>query len=589
MCGISGFNFHSEKLINQMLKINDTRGPDFKDYFSNNEMTLGHNRLAIMDKSTKANQPMKYKNLIIIFNGEIFNYLELKKIILENKIDVNTNSDTEIVLKIFYLFRENSFEKLSGIFAISIYDLEKKILYLARDKIGVKRIYYYHHNNKFIFSSLIKAILKFDQFSKELNKDAVNYFLNFGRNDLNETFFKNIYEVNAGEILIFQGNNLSRKNMKKITPNNDYVDIEKIIANQTMSDFPIALSLSGGIDSNIIFNSLINNDVKFKAYTVNFEINGIKDKNSYFNNDANIAFENSKKNNILLDTITIKHNDVTNELHNIPKILEEPSGNQNSLLNFILAKNITEKVLISGDGGDEVFCGYTRYKTIYLYLILKKILVSQKKIKFQNKHLNRLLNLNSSKDFYHSFSDYNTLKQIENFLLKFEKIKTQNIAFSNSKEIEKLNLGNIAFHDIDTWIKNDVLLRNDKIYSNFGIETRVPFLDQRIIESYLFKSNFWKLGFPITPKKFLKKNFTNYLKNTSKIKMGFFSPIYKWMLNENKSMTNYILSKDYYNSEFIDYKKTEKYLQTVKSEANFRPYFLWNLINLQIFMREFNF
>jgi len=264
VCGINGFNFQDLDLIKKMCTLTQSRGPDNQDYFHTNEYSVGHNRLAIIDPDKRSNQPYQYKGLILSFNGEIYNYLEIKKNLINAGYKFETTSDTEVIIKLFHLKGIKSFDDLSGIFSISIYDTKLKKLYLVRDIVGVKPLYYYYDNKskKFIFSSLINSVLLFLK-SKELNYDAIISYSNFNRNDFRETFFKNIFKVLPGELIeVYKGNYKrskilnfkfnKNKNQRELTS-----DISHSFSNQFLSDVPVALSLSGGIDSNIILQELL--------------------------------------------------------------------------------------------------------------------------------------------------------------------------------------------------------------------------------------------------------------------------------------------------------------------------------------------
>ena len=176
------------------MTLTENRGPDAKGIFESENMTLGHNRLSIIDLSTAANQPLTDDNLTIIFNGEIYNYKSLREKLLLKGVNFKTNSDTEVIIKLFKEYGDDSFKMLSGIFAIAIWDSKKNELVLIRDIVGVKPLYYYHNINekKFYFSSLIKSILVSKK-DNEINNKALNYYLNFWHNDLSETTFKDIY------------------------------------------------------------------------------------------------------------------------------------------------------------------------------------------------------------------------------------------------------------------------------------------------------------------------------------------------------------------------------------------------------------
>ena len=594
MCAINGFNFKDIELINKMSALTSSRGPDSKGFYSNNDYTVGHNRLAIIDPDKRANQPFKFKDYILSFNGEIYNYMDLKKKLIESGYQFETTSDTEVIIKLFDLEGINSFKKLSGIFALSIYDVKLKKLFLIRDIVGVKPLYYYYEPNtqKFIYSSLISCLL-LSLKEKQLNNNALISYSNFNRNDFKETFFKNIYKVLPGELIeISKGNYKKKKflDFEFTNTNNNFnssKEINHYFSKQFISDVPVALSLSGGIDSNIIFHELLKNKgTQFTNYSVLF-------KNSHkYTQDHDVAKNISDAYGVKFNSIEINSNDFMENAEKIVDIVEEPTGNTNSIANFILSKNISEKVLFSGDGGDEVFTGYDKYKSIYIVSLLNRMNIFKGSIlnlNFKSKNINRIF-MNSSKDLYLSFSEQNLFKNQNKIYNDFNCIKKGDLQemLNHTKNLNNNpNLANVMYHDLDTWVPNDILLRNDKIYSNKGIEARVPFLDKNIIEKFLMTNDYKKFGLFFNSKNLLKKSYKKELNMTLKNKLGFNSPFAGWLRNELYEFAQGVLSKNYYDSSsYINLSECQKLIKKHKDEYC-DPYLIWNLISLQIFLRKF--
>ena len=570
-----------------------SRGPDNQDYFEDNEITLGHNRLSIIDPEERSNQPYYFKNLVLSFNGEIYNYLDLKSKLISYGYSFKTKSDTEIIIKLFDLKGIESFKELSGIFCISIYDTKLKKLYLVRDIVGVKPLYYHFDisTKKFIFSSLISSILIYFK-NKRLNFDALNSYSNFNRNDYRETFFKDIYKVLPGELVEVYNQSYKRtkilnfkfnknKNESELTG-----DINKNFSKQFLSDVPVALSLSGGYDSNIILQELLKNKgTEFTNYSVTF-----KDSIS-FQKDYEVAKKISNQYGVKFNTIEVNSQDFREEAENIVDIVEEPVGNQNSVSNIILSKNISEKVLFSGDGGDEIFTGYNRYRSIYIISLLAKLnFLKDKNFKYNNKNINRLF-IKNSRDLYLSFSEQNIFKNAKFSYKNYKLINKKDLdqILNHSKSIDNNPiLSNVMFHDLDTWVPNDILLRNDKIYANKGIEARVPFLDQNIIEDYLMLKDFKKYGLFFRSKNILIKNYKDLNRLILKKKRGFDSPFSSWLRNKIYDFGRDVLSKNYYDSsDIINIEFCQKLLEKHKKEYC-DPHLIWSLISLQIFLRKYN-
>ena len=203
MCGINGFNFLDSQLLRKMEKFTLQRGPDANGYYHDEDISLGHNRLSIIDTSDISNQPMIFGNYVISYNGEIYNYKYLRNYLIEKKVNLKTFSDTEVILGLFSLYGINAFKMLSGIFAIAIWNKKKKRLYLIRDHLGVKPLYYVHKKKKnlFFFSSSIQSLLEVID-KKEISKDALFFYQNLGRNDATETTISGIKKLNPAELII---------------------------------------------------------------------------------------------------------------------------------------------------------------------------------------------------------------------------------------------------------------------------------------------------------------------------------------------------------------------------------------------------
>ena len=318
-------------------------------------------------------------------------------------------------------------------------------------------------------------------------------------------------------------NQLQRKKVidlipdQKVSTTNIKKDIENIFSNQFISDVPVAVSLSGGVDSNLLFNEMYKKlGDNFTSYSVNFK------KSKKYNVDHDVAKVISNKFGVKFRSIETSFEDFINRAEDVVSIVEEPTGNTNSIANLILSENISEKVLFSGDGGDEVFTGYNKYKSISLLSkIIKLNFLKGFKISFNSKLLSRLF-INNSRKLFLSFSEQNLFKSQNKIYNNFDLYKDNDldIILNHSKNNDLIpKLSNVMAHDLDTWVVNDILLRNDKIYSNQGIETRVPFLDKDLIKKYLMATDFQKFGYQFKNKNLLIKNYKKELAGTLKKNM----------------------------------------------------------------------
>lgn len=581
MCAINGFTFNNSLLLKKMMSYCENRGPDFNDFYNDENISIGHNRLSILDISKRSNQPYIFKNLILSFNGEIYNFKELRHILEQKGYKFETNSDTEVLIKLFYEYETEAFKKLSGIFSISIWDKNKNILYLIRDIVGVKPLYYKIRNGKFFFSSLIKPLLINE--NKDLNLDAANYYNNFGYNDLRETFFKNIFKVLPGELITFKNDQIKKEKFLKFNFFKDISNklfrekIENIVKKQSISDVPISLSLSGGVDSNIILSSL---NKKITTYTVSFKY---KDNKSL---DSHYALQRANEYNTDHNELYIDEDDFMNSLEHINDIIEEPIANENMVGNYFLSKKIKEKVILVGDGGDEIFSGYNKYRSIYLLSIFNRLnFLKFLKPFVKNKNLRRFF-FNNPKELHLSFSNQNIMDN-RKIYKKYKEINYNDIIYNHFADQKyKLCLSDIMLADIDTWIQNDVLIRNDKIYMNEGIEVRVPFLDQEMIETFLYYDEFKKINILNKTKPLLRKLFKNKIDNVLSIKKGFVSPFQLWINNKkNLDRIKFFFSREYYFSDLLDYELI-KLLLTNASKHHFQ---IFSLLMFQIFLKKNNF
>tara|TARA_B100000900_G_C20587184_1_gene720082 strand:+ start:864 stop:2645 length:1782 start_codon:yes stop_codon:yes gene_type:complete len=591
MCAINGFNFPDKNLILKMKQFTSNRGPDAEGLYMDENVTIFHNRLSIIDPEENANQPMGYKNFIISYNGEIYNYKELRSDLIKLGYKFKTNSDTEVILHLFDRYKTEAFRKISGIFAICIWDKIQKKLYLVRDTVGVKPLYYLKDTmtNKFFFSTSIRALI-LNLGEKQINKSVLNYYSNLGRNDNNETILKGIYKLMPGELLILEKNivkkqkylkfNLSKKNYR----NSEIKElVSKTIQKQLVSDVPISLSLSGGVDSNVVYSIMRNNlDIKFNTYSFKFK------DHEKFNADFNIAKKNTEfyGNNFI--PVEIGHEDFINNSEKVTEILEEPIANQCSILNYCMSKKISEKVLITGDGGDEIFTGYDRYRSIHIIQLLQKFNIFKNlNLKSGFKNFDRLF-LNNPKELFLSFSEQNIYKNLKKYFTHFDKITANNVALNHLSEIElKNNLNSVALIDLDTLVPNEYLLRNDKIFMDSGIEVRVPFYDVELINNLMMMSTFRKYGYRFKSKNLLKKIFTNDIHSLVNKKMGLQSPIAKWMKGPLQNYIKEILSPSYYDSSnILNFNNIEKLIK-IHKEKYHNPELLWSMVMIQIYLRKY--
>ena len=593
MCGLIGYfqrdkEYFTTKNIskfNNLLSKLDCRGPDNKEYFIDNEKKfyLGHTRLSIIDLSKYSNQPISSinKDLIMVFNGEIYNHGELYDRIANLNLSKDVRkSDTRTLLEHISCFGLSETLKIvNGMFAIGLYNLKKKKLYLARDYWGKKPIYYFFNEEKIFFSSTISPIIMSKIISNTINKFALNEYFQQGFIVGHEgSIINGVKQLKPNSIIEFD---LSKKKMiksneklitEKTNSERQFFNINhlenKIIKSvdlRLQSDVNTGLLLSSGIDSSLIASISSKIDKNINSFSVGFD-------HIYKNDDeTEIASDISKKLGIKNHKLVLDEKDFLKFINNIEYAFDEPFADSSQIPSMMVFSKISNfaKVAITGDGGDEIFYGYNRYK-YYNYW--------NKGFKFM-KPILKLLDNSTVKNILYKKINYKSINQIEKFINIFiteSSVKYSNftrLSFNNSivdlpNEIKNSttkileNLEDLRNCDIENYMAYDILTKVDRSSMYYSVEARSPFLDINIF-NYLKNSsidqNINLFNNKILLKKILKKYLPNHLIN--KTKKGFSVPLDKILLNEVK--------KNYFDCYF--YVKKNKLINNLKI-ANVEKY-----------------
>ncbi len=590
MCGIVGFiDFNKRmdlQILQDMTNVIHHRGPDDSghSFYENDsfQIGLGHRRLSILDLSAHGHQPMLFESLEIVYNGEVYNFNEIKKELIENGYSFNSDSDTEVILKAYHKWGIKAVDKFNGMFSISIYDKVKEKVILIRDRSGIKPLYYYTKNNIILFSSELKSFHKNKLFQKNINKDSLALYLQYGYIPEPHTIFQDTYKLKSGYYLEID---LKTQNIKEYKywdvldfynkPKLDISEEEAIIKTEELlkssfryrmvSDVPVGVFLSGGYDSSIVTAILQSQQKeKLNTFTIGFHEKGF--------DEAPYAKEVAKHLGTNHTEYYCTAKDAIEIIPKLAEIYDEPFGDS-SVIPTILVSQLAKKdvtVSLSADGGDEIFAGYSKYITALNYhnkfssmnSNLKTMLkygmdkVNPKYIPIFNKTYNyatryekvrKILNANSSIEAMEITSQYFT-KIETNYILKnnFIKLKTNfQLNISDNDEINKM----LAI-DYKTYMVDDILTKVDRATMSVGLEGREPLLDYRIIEfvSQLPSSLKYKNG----DKKWLLKQITHkYLpkKMMDRPKKGFNVPIEEWFRDELKEYFLVYLDKERLDKE----------------------------------------
>ncbi|MDP3710314.1 MAG: asparagine synthase (glutamine-hydrolyzing) [bacterium] len=612
MCGINGFNFSDQELIGHMNSSVAHRGPDSFGIFTEEGISLGHRRLSILDLSPEANQPMysQDKRLVIVFNGEIYNFRELRDE-LSLSYDFKTKGDTEIILAAYQKWGETCVKKFNGIFAFAIWDRDKKKLFLTRDHLGVKPLYYYHNGEKLIFSSEIKSILAHN-FSKKIDEGAVGLYFYLLHVPEPLTMVRNIYKLPPAHYAILKNNKLSLHRYWSIDSFDTISDknearskikstLKSAVKKQLISDRPVGLYLSGGIDSTVllgIMSELTSHPVR--TFSVGFDV---KEQAEKFNADFNLAQKTSQYFGSIHEKVILSPKDVLNNFEKIIWHGDDLVANHTQPAMYVLSELAKKKVavVLAGDGGDELFAGYDRY---YLNRQLDRIQMIPNFLRSSNllRHflgtdLYNKINTKSVLDRWLSF-----MSQKENVVSRFLKpdFNHKNTAFEflNHRLAERnfpaLNKASstklFQYLDLQTWLVDDALNRVDRMSMAHGIEERVPILDKDLVELAMSVPAEYNLDTRIGGKKVFKEALREYIPSHvyDQPKRGWFSPMSKWLRGDLKDWAYDILSPSYNPdmADWFDFKEINNILDKHISGEKYALNTIWSLISFQVWKKK---
>lgn len=568
MCGIAGIiDFENPSQVLQKLHVLSEdikkRGPDKFNLFVSDENPIGlsHSRLSIIDLSANGDQPMftQDRSKCLVFNGEIYNHKSIKNKYLD-KVTLKGNSDTEILLN----FINNNgidlaLEKIKGMFSFFFIDFKKKEFILARDRAGEKPVSYFLDNERFYFSSevnCISKILKKDE--RQFDHDSINFFLTQGNFPAPYSIYKNIKKVLPGSYLIGNFHNNEIKVSERIYwdfeevseltfPDNheDLLERElyEVIDQQLISDRNLGCFLSGGIDSSLISSIASKLKDDLNTYTISFD---------------NFSYDESEKAKKVANILGTQHHTINftskNLLNLVPQISEvydEPFADKSMLPTMLICKSVKQKgsiVNLTGDGGDELFAGYNRYKYLTLFKYLRNIFkvlsvlgVSLPPFSSSNKSFTDMvrwinLSIKSSNKADHLNLYFSILNKTQNQFLQQNKFYSE---FIKDKDLDISLIEKFMIFDFKNYLSNDILVKTDRASMFNGMELRAPFLDQRIIELSKQIPIDKKINKSKT-KIILKRILSKYLPEEIiyQKKKGFDVPLAKWLKGELKDWAN---------------------------------------------------
>ncbi|WP_424767894.1 asparagine synthase (glutamine-hydrolyzing) [Paenibacillus sp. sgz302251] len=612
MCGFVGFansQLNKEQqasIIQTMMDMIVHRGPDSGGVYADDYIAFGFRRLKIIDLSEVASQPMfnEDASCVLVFNGEIYNYQELRDELIQKGHNFTSHTDSEVIIHGYEEYGVDILQKLRGMFAFAIWDEKKESLFLARDFFGIKPLYYTQNtkDNSFIFGSEIKSFLKQPAFVKELNKDALKPYLTFQYSVLDETFFKGVYKLKPGHYMIYKKGNVEINsywdaNFSEVHGTLEHY-IEKIrktvnesVEYHKVSDVKVGSYLSGGVDSSYITALLKPN----KTFSV-----GFKDYDGVFN-ETNLAEDLSMQLQIENHKKLVTAEDCFDLLPTIQYHMDEPQSNLSSLPLYFLAelasKHVT--VVLSGEGADEIFGGYDWYDTTPT---MKKY----EKIPFAARRVVSLVSKKLPRNRISSFLVKGGQRVEEHFIGHakiFDETDALNVlkdAYKNGPSVQSItrkifdrvhnkdDLTKKQYLDLKLWMPGDILLKADKMSMAHSLEMRVPFLDKMVMalatqipSNLRVHSSSTKYALRAAAKEVLPDEWAN------RPKVGFPVPIRHWLREERF----YTLVKDMFQSDrakqFFHTDKLLNYLDAHYSGKENHARYIWTVYVFLVWYKKF--
>ena len=601
MCGIAGYVSEkkpNKKVLKAMTDRIAHRGPDAEGFYLDEVCALGHRRLSIIDLAT-GDQPMYNddKSVVVVFNGEIYNFKELKKG-LEKKYKFKTTSDTEVLVHGYEEWGHELTKKLRGMFAFAIWDVNKKELYCARDGWGIKPFYYYENNGTFMFASEIKAFLDHPDFEKEFNGDILSAYLCFNSTPTTETFFKGVKRLEPGYELVYKDGKVSINRFFKMEFASTDQDMDKIIKDiekamedsvkhHEIADVEVGSFLSSGIDSSYLVSLARPN----KTYTVGYD-NPKYDEISY-------AKDLSEKLGINNVSKKITKKEYMKAFPSIMYHMDEPLADPSAIALYFVAQIAAKdvKVVMSGEGADEFFCGYNTYReevdqSWYMripYPIrrvasgIAGLIPEVRGFNFVYRRGRKLEDVNIG--LGRIFRD----KEAQGLVKLSNQINTKDIVKPFYEEYkDQPNLVKRQVIDYYFWLVRDFLHAVDRNTMMFGLEARTPFLDKEVFEVARKLPDYAKVN-KTTTKVALRQAAKSVIPNEAykKKKLGFPVPLREWIREEDL----YKDIKEKFNSDtaskFFDIKKINKLLEEHKNRKKDCYKKVWTIYSFLIWYEQF--
>jgi asparagine synthase (glutamine-hydrolysing) len=622
MCGIAGYislnKSIAEKQLQHAASLMQHRGPDAEGFYFSEDKKLGlaHRRLSILDLSNAANQPMYSADgrYCIVFNGEVYNFNELKLQLSDRGVSLTTTSDTEVILQLFMEKGPACFATFNGMFAFAIYDIQEQVLTLCRDHAGIKPLFYYADESQLVFASEIKVIKDLLGEKLQVNSEAIPYFFHLGFIPEPLTIYKNTFKfpaahylqistaVNKFEYIQLQIESFwklheaiepfaiadepaAKKELKELL----YDSIEK----QLISDVPVGTFLSGGIDSSLVtaIAARVSGSDKIKTFSIAI------DDGKY--NESKFARQVADHLRIDHHEFAVKEKEVIELVDKLIPTYDEPFADSSAFPTMMVSRLAKEHVTValSGDGGDELFHGYNMYQwakrlaSPLVPLVKSPVYAASKFMSSKYQRAGNLYDYPRKGNMYtHIFSQeqyYFKEQELHSLLVNpvfnFNSINSQPFVLKDLSAAEQQ-----SFWDFNHYLKDDLLVKVDRASMQYGLETRVPLLDYRLVE----------FAFNLHPDLKIKSGTMKYLlkevlydhvprKIFDRPKRGFSIPLIKWLKTDLKYLLDQYTAEDIINKyNVVNYAVVKKLKTQYLGGADYLFNRLWLIIVLHWWLEE---
>ena len=620
MCGICGYitSLKQKKepdVIKRMAQVINHRGPDDTGFYNKSndlyEISFAHKRLSILDLSEQGHQPMSFGKYTIVFNGEVYNYQEIKKELSYLGHTFYSNTDTEVILHSFAQWGKDCVSRFIGMFAIAIYDSSDDKVYFCRDRAGVKPFYYYKHDSILVFGSELKSIMQHSYVKRDIDYSALTCFFEFGYIPKDQCIIQGVRKLEAGCWLTYDiltdKIDISRYwdiqtyyNKPKLNISYEEAKAEMLLLCKSafkyrlVSDVPVGLALSGGYDSSLVASILVKElGINLNTFTIGF-IEG--------NDETDDAHAISQHLGTNHTSYCCTHSDVIDLVSNLQFFYDEPFADNSAIPTILVSKLAKEKVkvLLSADGGDEIFAGYTHYDTClkgismanrvpnFLRPLMSEILACGKNLTPETNcrtrnMMSRFSNLLKEGVTFKNFSD-----NVRSYPGEFLKKYNESLGRFDIKELYSDlqicddSLDYLLMKDYKFFMKDDVLVKVDRATMSVSLEGREPMLDHRISEfaAQLPLSYKYDKG---CKKRIVKDLVHGYVPKTimDKPKRGFSMPISDWLRGPLKDYMMESLSPQNMSAIGFDHKEVNRMLSQFLNKSFYYEEFVWRLIQYQ--------